>query len=126
MSSNRNVKARWIRLVARILGLIAVSAMLVMLVGAAFTEGLGQDPVVALQGITLGLLGLVALAGVIVSWWRERLAAILLVSVSAGLGIHIGICAGHSHFLAWLMVGLPYLIIGLLFYFSWRLSKPEN
>ena len=82
-------------------------------------EGLGA---VETAGILLGVLGGLALAGSIASWWRERLASILLVLVSVGLGIHIGVYAGRNHFLVWLMVGLPYLVAGVLFLISGRLS----
>ncbi len=82
-------------------------------------EGLEQ---VSMAGILLGVFGGLALAGCIASWWRERLAGVLLVLVSAGLGIHIGVYAGRNHFLVWLMLGLPYLVAGVLFLISGRLS----
>ena len=40
-----------------------------------------------------------------------------------GLGIHIGVCAGRNHLIAWSMLGLPYLIAGQLILNSWRLSR---
>lgn len=72
---------------------------------------------------TLVLLGVVALAACIASWWRDIAGGILLVSTSIGLGIHIGHFAGHNHFLAWAIVGLPYLVAGVLILSSWRFSK---
>ena len=124
MSGDKQLRlAKRMRLAARVIGLGAAGFLLFMLIGAALTEGISQDIVEAIQGISLGVLGLVALAGCVVSWWRERLASILLVSTAAGLGIHIGVCAGHNHFLAWLMVGLPYLVAGVLLFNSWRLSR---
>ena len=74
-------------------------------------------------GILLAALSAVALAGCILSWWRERLAGILLVLVSIGLGIHIGAFAGRNHFLAWSMVGLPYLVAGGLLLSAWWLER---
>jgi len=111
---------RW---AARVIGLLAAGFLLVMLIGGALTEGLGQDLTEAIQGISLGVLGLIALTGSILSWWRERLAGILLVLTAAGFGIHIGLCAGRNHFLAWLMVGFPYLVAAVLLFYSWRLSR---
>ncbi|UCH42151.1 MAG: hypothetical protein JSW16_04805 [Dehalococcoidales bacterium] len=101
------------------IGLIAALFLVAMLIGAAVTEGV--EPI-GTAGITLGLLGILALASCILSWWREWLAAILLVLTAAGFGAHIGVFAGRNHFLAWLMVGFPYLITGVLFFVSRRLS----
>ena len=51
-------------------------------------------------------------------------AILLLVLVSLALGIHIGVYAGHNHFLAWLMIGFPYLLAGGLILTSlWLESK---
>ena len=115
--------AKRMRWAARIISLAAAGFLLAMLIGGALTEGVSRDIVEAIQGISLGVLGLIALAGGIVSWWRERLAGTLLILTSAGMGIHIGLIAGRNHFLAWLMVGLPYLVAGALLFNSWRLSR---
>jgi len=108
----------------RLIGLVAAGFFLVFLVGEAISEVLdeGREPLET-AGILLGLLQVLALVGAIVSWWRERLAGMLLAAASIGLGIHIGVYAGHNHFLAWLMVGLPYLVASVLLLISWRLSR---
>jgi len=95
-----------------------------MLIGEAVGE-LGSRGSIAMsvEGGTLVLTGLVGFAGFVLSWWRDLIAGILLVITSAGLGVHIGIFAGRNHFLAWLMLGLPYLIAGALLLYAWRLSK---
>jgi hypothetical protein len=118
--------AKRMRWAGRIIGLVAAVFLLTMLIGTAIAEVLtnGWELMTTdIVGILLGALGVLALAGCIVSWWRERLAGILLVLTSVGLGIHIGVCAGHNHFLAWLLVGFPYLVAGGLFLNSWRLSR---
>ncbi|MFC1956976.1 hypothetical protein ACFLVY_01590 [Chloroflexota bacterium] len=69
------------------------------------------------------VIGLVALVGLILSWRNERLAAIMLVAVAAALGAHIAVYAGRTHTLAWAMLGLPYLVSGLLFLKAWRISR---
>ena len=79
LTGNRCVAAKGMRWAARIIGLGASGFLMIMLIGGALTGGLGQDIAEAIQGISLGILGLIALAGAIVSWWRERLAGILLV-----------------------------------------------
>jgi hypothetical protein len=79
-----------------------------MLIGEAVSEILSNGfMTMSMAGILLVLIGVVALAGCILSWWKDLLASILLVITSAGLGVHIGIFAGHNHFLAWSMLGAP-------------------
>ena len=112
---------RW---AARVIGLVAAGLFLAIFIGEAIGAILSEDrEVIEIAGILLGLLGGLALAGSIVSWWRERLASILLAVASIGLGIHIGVYAGRNHFLAWLMVGFPYLVAAILLLYSWRISK---
>ena len=95
-----------------------------MLIGSAIAEVLteGLEPI-TIEGILLGVLGAIGLVGCIVSWWRERLAGILLVLTALGLGIHIGVIAGRNHILAWSMVGLPYLVAAVLLFYSWWLLR---
>ena len=127
MESKQYRLAKRMRWAARVIGLVAAGFLLTMLIGSAIaevlTEGLGP---ITIEGILLGVLGAMALAGCIVSWWRERLAGILPVLTAVGLGIHIGICAGRNHFLAWSMVGLPYLVAGGLLLTSWQLSRKTS
>ena len=78
------------------------------------------------SGSLLVMIGIVALTGCVLSWRQDLLAGILLVITSAGLGVHIGSFAGRNHFVAWSMLGLPYLIAGLLLFYAWRLSKREG
>jgi len=120
--------AKRMRWAARVIGLLAATVCLVTFVISStvdvLTEGgetINQAELV--QGIMIGVLGVIGLTGCIVSWWRERLAGVLLVLTAVGFGIHIGLCAGHSHFLAWLMVGFPYLVAAVLLFSSWRLSR---
>ena len=95
-----------------------------MLVGEAVSdissEGLGD---ISVAGVLLIVIGVIALAGCIMSWWKEFIASILLVATSVGLGIHIGVYAGRSHLLVWSLLGGPYLIAGLLLFFAWRFSR---
>ena len=95
-----------------------------MLIGGTVGELISQGSItMSVKGGTLALIGVVALAGCILSWWRDLLSGILLVATSAGLGIHIGICAGRNHFLVWAILGLPYLLAGVLMLCAWRLSR---
>jgi len=112
------------RRTGRIIGMIAAGFFLVIMVGEAVGESLSEDEgIIEAAGILLAALSTVALVACIISWWRVRLAGILLVLVSIALGIHIGFYAGSNHFLAWLMVGFPYLIAGGLILASLWLER---
>ncbi len=110
---------RW---TARAIASVGATYFLVMLIGSAINDGIGP---ITIEGATMAVLGLLALAGCVASWWRERLAGILLIGTAVGLGIHIGICAGRYHLLVWSVMGLPYLVAGLLLLGSLRLSRQE-
>lgn len=106
--------------------MIAAGFFLVFLVGEAVGESLSEsEGIIETAGILIAALAAVALVACLISWWRARLAGILLVLVSIALGIHIAIYAGHNHFLAWLMVGFPYLIAGGLILASLWLERRE-
>jgi len=120
--------AERMRLAARIIGFgiagfflfffIGESAMEVAATGlAAFTAAL------TIEGVLLGVIAGVALAGCILSFWQERAAGIVLVVVAAALAAHIAVFAMTNQLRAWLVVGLPYLVAGILFLNSWRLSR---
>ena len=123
---NRYRYTRWLRWTSRIICIIFMVFGATILIGGAVSEYLTEDTVtMSVEGSTLIIIGVFALVGCIVSWWRDLIAGILLVAISAGLGIHIAIYAGHNHFLAWLVLGLPYFIAGILLLSAWRLSKSQ-
>lgn len=125
MSDNKQYRlAKWLRWTARAIGLLISVFLLSILFGEAIAEGwetTTRADMVA--GILIGVLGIIGLTGCIASWWREQFATILLVLTAVGFGIHIGIYAGRNHFLAWLMLGFPYLVAAVLLFYSWRLSR---
>ena len=125
--SRQHNLAKRLRWAGRVIGLLAAAMCLMMLIISATVEVLaeGWEAINAdiVAGILIGVLGAIGLAGCIVSWWRERVAGILLVLTAIGFGIHIGLVAERNHFLAWLMVGFPYLVAAVLLFYSWRLSR---
>ncbi|MBL7166154.1 MAG: hypothetical protein ISS55_06700 [Dehalococcoidales bacterium] len=126
LESKRHRLAKRMKWAARIIGLVMAGLFLVVLIGEAAGEFLDEGKeTIETAGILLGVLLGLALLGTIVSWWRERLASMLLAAASVGLGIHIAVYAGRNHFFAWLMVGLPYLVAGILFLISSRLSRQD-
>jgi len=125
----RNVHhlAKRMRWAARVISLIITVFGATMLIGEAATEFISQGFVTtSIEGGLLVMIGLVALAGCVMSWWRDLPASILLVVTSAGLGVHIGIFAGRNHFMVWSILGLPYLVAGVLLINAWRLSKHKG
>ena len=123
LRSNEYHPAKRMRWAARVIGLVAAAFLLAMLIGASIGELLAEESEpITIEGVSLVVLAVIALAGCIISWQRQRLAGTVLILAAIGLGIHIGFFAGRNHFLAWSMVGLPYLVAGVLLLISLRLS----
>ena len=124
MESGQYRLVKRMRLAARILGFGAMG------IGAAFViyEAVGQfvgegSVAMPIEVVWFVLILAMALAGCILSWRRERLAGILLVSSAAAMAADIYIIVGREKMITWLLFGLPYLIAGLLLLKSWRLSR---
>jgi hypothetical protein len=74
--------------------------------------------IVIILGITL-----LALAGLIVSRWKIPIASIMLLLNS----IILSIMTFYTHqILLWTIIGLPYLVVSLLFFISWMLSNEKQ
>lgn len=125
MPANKQYRsARRARLTGRVIGLVAAGFSLIFLVASAIGGTITEDSTGDLAaGVLLAVLVAIALSGCILSWWRERLASMLLVLAAIGMGIHIGIYAGRNHFLVWLILGLPYLAAGGLLLYAWWLER---
>jgi len=106
-------------MVARVIGFIAAGFFLSLIVGEIRKQG---GEVTTLEAGLAGMSGGIALTGCIISWWRERLAGILLVSASAVWGIVQYTILGIHDATIWAGYGMPYLIAGLLFFRSRQLS----
>ena len=124
LAGNVQRLARRIRWAARVICLIITIFGAIMLIGEAVSEFLSQGSITtSVAGNLLVIIGIVALAGCILSWRRDLFSGILLIVTSAGLGAHIGAFAGRNHIMAWSMLGLPYLAAGVLLLYAWRLSR---
>ena len=106
-------------MVARVIGFVAAGFFLYLIVGEFRKQG-GQITTfeAGLSGMSAGI----AITGCIISWWREKLAGILLVSASAVWGIVQYIILGIHDSTIWAVYGMPYLIAGMLFFRSRQLS----
>ena len=125
MESKQYLLVKRMRWTGRVIGLFTAGFFLAFFIGEAISEVLAEDweATIGVEGILLGILVAIALAGCIISWWRQRLGGILLILASIGLGIHIGIIAPRNHFFVWLIMGLPYLIAGGLLLYAWWLER---
>jgi hypothetical protein len=61
--------------------------------------------------------------GVIVAWWKEGTGGAIVIACAIAHSTFAAIVAGHNKLLAVLISGGPYLLIGILFLVSWRLSN---
>ena len=117
-----------IRWTARIIGLVTIAFFLIFLIGETVmsiqAEGLKFD----VESLFIVVPTVIALAGYIVSWWREQVGGSLLILVSIAFGILPSINAQPSWSVlqtlqGWLMLGSPFLITGVLFPISSWLSR---
>ena len=66
------------------------------------------------------LLSFIVLAGFFLSWWKDRIVGALLIFISLGFIVMVDYIS--YSFNAWLIIGLPYLVSGILFIAVWILS----
>ena len=126
METKRYQLASRLRLAARIIGFSAVGFVLTFLIGETSTEFLAKGwQAITVEVSLIGVITGIALAGCILSWWRQRASGIMLI-VSAVL------CATNIPPLppliphdvdVWLIVGLPRLVAGVLFLKAWQISR---
>jgi hypothetical protein len=93
----------------RIIASIGASWFLLVFIGELMSE---ESQPFTLEGATVVVVGVVAIAGAALSWWRERPATAVLVLASILIAAHIAVYAGRHHVLAWLSLGLPFLLAG--------------
>jgi len=130
LNSTKYQLAGRLRLAARIIGLGMVGFGAAMLIGEAVSEylrgGMAVIEPIPLELIIAIVIGAVALAGLILSWRRQKLAGIILVSCAAAMGAHVIIFINRNQMMMWLILGLPYLISGVLFLNAWRISREAS
>ena len=117
---------RGMTVAARVIGIGTVGFVLTFLIGETSAEYLAKGwAAVTVEAVIVGVITGIALAGCIVSWGKQRAAGVMLI-VSAFL------TATNmpplqplipNNVRVWLIVGLPYLVAGVLFLNSWRLSQ---
>ena len=111
---------------ARVIGFGTVCFVLTFLIGETSAEYLAKGwTAVTVETVIVGVITGIALAGCIISWVKLRVAGVMLI-VSAFLTATnippLQPLIPHN-VRVWLIVGLPYLVAGVLFLNSWRLSR---
>ena len=122
--NKRSGRMRWS---GRIICLVITVFGGTILIGEVINEVLLKGFVTtSTESILLFLIGMIAIASCILSWRQDLIAGILLLVTSTGLGAHIGFFAGRNHVMAWSILGLPYLVAGVLLVYAHRLSSREG
>ena len=116
MKGDSNLMAKRMKLAGQIIGLVTAGFVLTLLIGETAKTA---------EVVIMGVISGIALAGCILSWWRLRPAGILLIvaAVLQGTGIPPLPALIPQDARVWAIVGLPYLVAGVLFIRSWRLLK---
>ena len=126
MKDDKHRMAKRMKLAGRIIGLGTVGFVLTFLIGETAMEFrvVGMAAISA-EVVIMGVISGIALAGCILSWWRLHPAGILLIvgAVLQGTGIPPLPALIPQDARVWAILGLPYLVSGLLFLNSWRLSR---
>jgi hypothetical protein len=99
-----------------------------MLIGEAITSIQAEDFEFHAESLFVAVLLAIALAGYIISWWRELVGGSLLILVSIVFGIFPTIGAQLSWSMSealgdWLILISPFLVAGVLFLISWWFSR---
>ena len=102
---------RW----ARGIGVFAASYWMLTLLLHMIDELVNRNPIVFDEGFILGCLILLAFAGVVVAWKRERRGGIIMLIAGFSLCIFAYVTAGSHKGFAMLVSGVPFLISGSLF-----------
>jgi len=126
MKGDKNLQAKRMRLAGQIIGLVTVGFVLTFLIGETAMEfQIEGMAAITAEVVIIGVISGIALAGCILSWWRLHPAGILLIvaAVLQGTGIPPLPALIPQDARVWAIVGLPYLVAGVLFINAWRLSK---
>ena len=140
-ATNKDRLEKVTRWAARILGgIMAVIAVSMIYVPfgrgeVELTEIEGYKAIVIyLQDVFMWLSSIVAVVGYILSWWRVLPAGILLVLAGLAIMVNFFLPAsfrtpfsqGEPVEGGFVLVGLPFLVAGVLFLWSWWLSRKTS
>ena len=118
MTKDKIRTAKWLRLAAWIIGFGNVGFVLTFLIGETHTEFLAIGwEAIGIEVILIGVITGIALAGCILSWWRELTGGILLIASAALSATNIPplppLIPGDMD--VWAIIGIPRLVAGIFF-----------
>jgi hypothetical protein len=127
-SSRASVTIGWI---ARIIGLIILVFLLMILIGETVTSIQDETFKFDVESLYIIIPTVIALTAYILSWWHKTLGGSLLILVSITFGIlpyisvrqHQESWSISQALQGWLILGLPFFIIGVLFLISAFLDR---
>lgn len=110
LKNDRTTKIlRWI---ARIIGSISVAFFLLMGIGEAVC---GSDPW-TWESLMVVSFAIILTAGVLISWWKERIGGVILICAAVAFAVFIFFSAGRNKVLASTLISLPFLVSGVVFF----------
>ena len=115
--SLKTTKTGW---AARIIGSLAGFFWMFSIVSSSIVE-FGAP--ILWEGYFIGSAVAILSAGVILSWFKEKAGGILLLVASLAFMIFSYLVAGHNKIFAALVSGFPFLVAGILFLVSWKISS---
>lgn len=110
-------RMRWIRWIARGVGLIASIYWSVPIIGGLISDN-KED--FSLEGFILVVLIFLIILGFILAWFEKRIGGSIMVIGSIALCVFAYLTAGHNKALAVLSSGIPFLLSGVLFLIYFR------
>ena len=106
--------------IGRFIAFIAAAFMIVMLVSEGALKDISTGD---MAGILLIVLGVIALAAYVISYWNANYAGILLIAVSLAFVMHSFYYLSNGQIALWMLTGMPQLVAGSLLLIGWRIKK---
>ncbi len=109
--------------IGRLIAFIAAAFLIVMLISEGALKNITTGD---MAGILLIVLGVIALAAYVLSFWRAKYAGILLIAVSLAFFIHSFYYLNNGQIALWVLTGMPQLVAGSLLLVGWRIKKTDQ
>jgi CHASE2 domain-containing sensor protein len=106
---------KWLRRIARGLGAFWGCFWIFSLIATGIGEVSGGEYQWDWEGIALAGLIAVEAIGIVIAWEREKIGGAVIAVTSIILCVFAYFSAGHNHWFAVLVSGVPFLISGVLF-----------
>jgi hypothetical protein len=115
-------QTRWPRWAARTLGTLFAGFWLLI----GIVSGLAEEAPLDWESLVLGVLIIDAAVSVAVAWRWELIGGAAVVASGVAHSVFAVVASGRRHGLAVLISGVPFLISGGLFLWSWWRSRGSS